>query len=112
MGSQFLLWLQAARATSQSGIFLLWQKNAIFKCKNVFSIGYVKPLAIWMHPNNACLLCLTKTKRQTLLKPGHCLGDPFFCARARSNDPAAMEKDIIRLSMSTTKRVAHVMSQL
>ena len=83
MGSQFLLWLQAARATSQSGIFLLWQKLisqkiAIFKCKNVFSIGYVRQLAIWMHPSNACLLSLTKTKRKTLLKPGHCLGDPFI----------------------------------
>ena len=92
--------------------FYSGKKIAIFKCKNVFSIGYVKQLAIWMHPSNACLLSLTKTKRQTLLKPGHCLGDPFYCARARSNDPASMEKDIIRLSMSTTKRVAQVMSQL
>ena len=66
--------------------FYSGKKIAIFKCKNVFSIGYVKQLAIWMHPSNACLLSLTKTKRQTLLKPGHCLGDPFCCACTRSND--------------------------
>ena len=75
MGSQFLLWLQAARATSQSGIFLLWQtlmwqKIAFFKSKNVFSIGYVKKLPICMHPSNACLLSLTKTKRKILLHRG------------------------------------------
>ena len=54
MGSQFLLWLQAERATRQSGFFLLWQKLiwqriAILTQKNVFAIDHVKQLAIWMH---------------------------------------------------------------
>ena len=102
MGSHFLLWLQAARATSQRGIFLLWQKLIWQKKLLLSNAKMFFPLAMWNSLPFGCTPAmlvssfLTKIKRKPLLKPGHCLGDPFYCARARSNDPVAVEKDIIR----------------
>ena len=57
----------------------------------------------------------TSKKDRISLKLGHCCGDPFYCNHAQSNDvfsTAAVEKDIIRSSTSTTKKVAQAMSQL
>ena len=75
------------------------------------------PLAMWKNFPFACtpamlVSYLWQKLKENIAKPGDCLGDPFYCARAWSNDPVAVEKDIIRSSKSSTKKVAQTMSWL